>query len=84
MIDWGTGAKEEETLQFKSASTGKPSTESLNRANIDVNGSYFGSVANGSACYRDVPPGHYYIAPVSYNRDSTRTRLSILPASSST
>jgi hypothetical protein len=34
-----------------------------------VNGSYFGSVANGSAFYRDVPPGHYRIALVSYNRD---------------
>jgi hypothetical protein len=44
-------------------------SESLNLANIDVNGSYFGSVANGSAFYRDVPPGRYRIAPVSYNRD---------------
>jgi hypothetical protein len=42
---------------------------SLNVANVDVNGSYFGSVANGSAFYRDVPPGHYHIAPESYNRD---------------
>ena len=38
-------------------------SESLNLANIDVNGSYFGSVANGSAFYRDVPAGHYHIAP---------------------
>ena len=44
-------------------------SESLNLANIDVNGSYFASVANGSAFYRDVPAGHYHIAPVSYNRD---------------
>jgi hypothetical protein len=44
-------------------------SESLNLANIDVNGSYFGSVANGSAFYRDVPAGHYHIAPMSYNRD---------------
>jgi hypothetical protein len=44
-------------------------SESLNLANIDVNGSYFGSVANGSAFYRDVPAGRYHIAPVSYNRD---------------
>src|SRR5690348_15663229 len=44
-------------------------SESLNLANIDVNGSYYGSVANGSAFYRDVPPGHYHIAPASYNRD---------------
>jgi len=34
-----------------------------------VNGSYFGSVANGGAFYRDVPTGHYHIPPVSYNRD---------------
>jgi Protein of unknown function (DUF2846) len=44
-------------------------SESLNLANIDVNGSYIGAVANGGAFYRDVPPGHYHIAPVSYNRD---------------
>jgi hypothetical protein len=44
-------------------------SDSLNLANIDVNGGYFGSVANGSAFYRDVPAGHYHIAPVSYNRD---------------
>jgi Protein of unknown function (DUF2846) len=43
--------------------------ESLNLANIDVNGSYFGSVGNGSAFYRDVPPGRYHIAPVSFGRD---------------
>ena len=47
---------------------------SLNLANIDVNGSYFGSVANGSVFYRDVPPGHYHIAPVSYNRDFNQDR----------
>ena len=44
-------------------------SESLNLANIDVNDGYFGSVANGSAFYRDVPAGHYHIAPVSHNRD---------------
>ena len=44
-------------------------SESLNLANIDINGSYFGSVANGSALYRDIPAGHYHIAPVSYNQD---------------
>jgi hypothetical protein len=44
-------------------------SESLNLANIEVNGSYYGSVANGSAFYRDLPPGHYHIAPVSYNHD---------------
>jgi hypothetical protein len=49
-------------------------SESLNLANIDVNGSYYGSVANGSVFYRDVPPGHYHIAPVSYNRDLNQDR----------
>ena len=44
-------------------------SESLNLANIDVNGSYFGSVANGSVFYRDVSPGHYHIVPQSYGHD---------------
>jgi hypothetical protein len=44
-------------------------SESLNLANIDVNGSYIGSVANGGVFYRDVSPGHYHIAPQSYGRD---------------
>ena len=44
-------------------------SESLNLANVDVNGSYFGSVANGGVFYRDVPPGRYHIAPVSFARD---------------
>lgn len=44
-------------------------SESLNLANVDVNDSYFGSVANGGAFYRDVPAGRYHIAPMSYNRD---------------
>src|SRR5215472_15888105 len=44
-------------------------SESFNLANIDVNERYSGSVANGNAFYRDVPPGHYHIAPQSYGRD---------------
>lgn len=55
-------------------------SESLNLANVDVNGRYFGSVANGGAFYRDVPPGHYFIAPVSYNRDFDQNRDVILAA----
>ncbi len=43
--------------------------ESLNLALIDMNGSYVGAVANGSAFYRDVPPGYYRIAPESWGRD---------------
>ena len=42
---------------------------SLNLARIDVNGSYIGAVENGNAFYRDVPPGHYHIAPESFGRD---------------
>jgi len=38
-------------------------SESLNAANIDVNGVYFGSVEPGSALYRDVAPGVYQIMP---------------------
>ena len=34
-----------------------------------MNGSYIGDVANGSVFYRDFPPGHYHIAPVSFGRD---------------
>jgi hypothetical protein len=41
-------------------------SESLNLANVEVNGAFFGSIANGSAFYRDVPPGRYHIAPVSF------------------
>ena len=44
-------------------------SESLNLANINVNGSYFGSVANGGSFYRDGSPGHYHIAPQSYGQD---------------
>jgi len=39
-----------------------------------VNGSYFGSVANGGVFYRDVPPGHYHIAPQSYGHDFNQDR----------
>jgi hypothetical protein len=41
-------------------------SESLNLANVDVNGVYFASVANGSAIYRDLPPGRYHLAPDSF------------------
>ena len=49
-------------------------SESLNAANIDVNGVYFGSVELGSAFYRDVVPGVYQIAPqnkyLDYNQNT--------------
>ena len=49
-------------------------SESLNLALIDMNGSYVGTVANGSAFYRDVPPGQYRIAPESWARDFNQDR----------
>jgi Protein of unknown function (DUF2846) len=55
-------------------------SESLNLANIEVNGSYFGSVANGSAFYRDIPPGTYHIAPASWAHDLNQdTSVALLP-----
>jgi hypothetical protein len=49
-------------------------SESLNLADIDVNGSYFGSVANGRVFYRDVPPGRYHIAPASFVPNANQDR----------
>jgi hypothetical protein len=52
-------------------------SESLNLANVEVNGAYFGSVANGSAFYRDIPPGRYH-APASFipnSRQDTNVEL---------
>jgi Protein of unknown function (DUF2846) len=55
-------------------------SESLNLANIDVNGVYFGSVAPGGAFYRDVAPGTYHIAPQNqyfdYGQD---TNVALIP-----
>jgi len=48
-------------------------SESLNLANIDVNGVYFGSVENGGVFYRDVPPGTYHIVPESWAHDPSTT-----------
>jgi hypothetical protein len=48
-------------------------SESLNLANIDVNGVYFGSVENGGAFYRDVPPGTYQIVPESWAQNPGTT-----------
>jgi hypothetical protein len=49
-------------------------SESLNLALIDMNGSYVGAAENGSAFYRDLPPGHYHIAPESFGRDFNQDR----------
>jgi hypothetical protein len=55
-------------------------SESLNLANIVVNGSYFGSVENGSAFYRDVLPGGYHVAPVSFVHDPSQdTNVELVP-----
>src|SRR5262249_15875548 len=48
-------------------------SESLNLANIDANGVYFGSVENGGAFYRDVPPGTYHIVPESWAHNPSTT-----------
>jgi hypothetical protein len=47
-------------------------SESLNLANIAVNGAYFGSVENGGVFYRDVPPGSYHIVAESWAHDPKR------------
>jgi hypothetical protein len=48
-------------------------SESLNLANIDANGVYFGSVENGGVFYRDVPPGTYHIVPESWAHNPSTT-----------
>jgi hypothetical protein len=59
------------------------SSESLNLALVDMNGSYAGAVANGSVFYRDVPPGHYHIAPQSYGRDINQDKdVDVAPGNS--
>ena len=59
-------------------------SESLNLANIEVNGVYFGAVENGGAFYRDIPPGNYHIVPASWahNPDTTpymNTNVAVVP-----
>jgi hypothetical protein len=55
-------------------------SESLNLANLEVNGVYFGTVENGGSFYRDVPPGNYHIAPQSWARDLNQdTNLALVP-----
>jgi hypothetical protein len=48
-------------------------SESLNLANIFVNDVYFGSVENGGAFYRDVPPGRYHIFAESWAHNPNTT-----------
>lgn len=47
-------------------------SEILNLANVVVNGAFFASVANGGVTYRDVSPGRYHIAPVSFIPNSNQ------------
>lgn len=47
-------------------------SEILNLADVNVNGAFFGSVANGGVIYRDVPPGRYRIAPASFVPNSNQ------------
>jgi hypothetical protein len=55
-------------------------SESLNTANIDVNGVYFGSVEPGSAFYRDVAPGVYQIVPQNQYFDyNQNTNVAVVP-----
>jgi Protein of unknown function (DUF2846) len=55
-------------------------SESLNVANIDVDGVYVGSVEPGGAFYRDVNPGIYHIVPqnryLDYNQN---TNVAVVP-----
>lgn len=56
-------------------------SESLNLANIEVNGVSFGSVENGGALYRDVPPGTYHVFAQSWAHDpkSMDTNFALVP-----
>jgi hypothetical protein len=55
-------------------------SESLNAANIEVNGVYFGSVEPGGAFYRDVAPGVYQIVPQNQYFDvNQNTNVAVVP-----
>ena len=55
-------------------------SESLNVANIDVNGVYAGSVEPGGAFYRDVGPGVYHIVPENRYFDyNQNTNVAVVP-----
>ena len=55
-------------------------SESLNLANIDVNGVYVGSVEPGGAFYRDVPLGTYHIVPQNRYLDfDQNTNVAVVP-----
>jgi hypothetical protein len=55
-------------------------SESLNVANIDVNGVYVGAVELGGAFYRDVAPGVYHIMPQNQYLDyNQNTNVAVVP-----
>src|SRR5438874_11761178 len=55
-------------------------SESLNVANIDVNGLYVGSVEPGGAFYRDIAPGVYQIVPQNQYLDHNQnTNVAVVP-----
>lgn len=55
-------------------------SESLNVANIDMNGVYVGSVEPGGAFYRDINPGVYHIAPQNQYLDyNQNTNVALVP-----
>jgi hypothetical protein len=55
-------------------------SESLNVANIDMNGAYVGSVEPGGAFYRDLSPGTYRIAPQNRYFDyNQNTDVAVVP-----
>jgi hypothetical protein len=55
-------------------------SESLNVANIDVNGVYVGSVEPGGAFYCDVARGVYHIVPQNqYGDYNQNTNVSVVP-----
>jgi hypothetical protein len=55
-------------------------SESLNVANIDVNGVYVGAVEPGGAFYRDVTPGVYSIVPQNQYLDyNQNTNVAVVP-----
>jgi hypothetical protein len=55
-------------------------SESLNLANIDVNGVYIGAVEPGGAFYRDVSPGVYHVVPQNQYLDyNQNTNVAVVP-----
>ena len=55
-------------------------SESLNVANVDMNGGYVGSVEPGGAFFRDVSPGVYHVMPQNQYFDyNQNTDVALVP-----